>query len=137
MSRASLVTLLFVLLSPAARAADSCGDHLRAFNLYEVMEDDAIVAKHALFPVPEEWSDASAFHGVVSDASDVSLEVMVEGKKKTFAFGPWDQDHSLFVAEGFRAKKILKNSELGAFFTLRLKRNGKTVCEKQLEISGD
>jgi hypothetical protein len=137
MSRASLITLFAILLSLPARAEDPCGDRLRAFNLYEMMEDGEIQSRYSIFPLPEDWSDASAFHGLLGESGDATLEVMVEGKRKTFAFGPWEKDPSLFVAEGFRPKKLFKNSEPGSHFILRLKREKKVICEERREISGD
>lgn len=136
MPRTSLIIALLIFCSGAARATEPCGDRLLAFNTYEVMGEEKIETRFSVFPLPD-WSDASAFKGVVSKSADATLEVELEGKKKDFVFETWDKDPSLFAAAGFRANKFFKNSESGAFFTLRLKENGRIVCEERREIFGD
>lgn len=139
MPRTSLIALCITwfLGLPPAIAAEPCGDRLLAFNLYETMEEGEVKSHHSVFPVPEEWSDASSFHGLLSGSGEVTLEVVVEGKKKSFSFSPWEKDPSLFVAKDFRAKKAFRNAESGASLILRLKRNEKAICEDRLEASGD
>lgn len=136
MSRASLIALTWLLSGGAAFAAPPCGEQLLAFNTYEVMVEGETQARFSLFPLPE-WSDASAFKGVVTKTSGLTLEVELEGKKKEFDFEVWEKDPAYFAATEFKAKKFFKNKEYGAHFTLRLKQNEKVVCEERREISGD
>jgi hypothetical protein len=141
-----LSLLVFVAGSagPSARAGSlpSCAGQLRGFNAYELMENEGIVEKFSVFEITN-WSDASAFQGVVAPAGkNLSLEVELKGGEKTyrqgtFSFAPWEKDDSLAVAEGFQAKKFFKRAEPGMAFKLRLKENGKPVCEETKEIGGD
>lgn len=138
MPRIALIALgLALFFAPAlARSAEPCGGQLRAFNIYEVMEEGKIEKRHALFPAMD-WSDASAFHGIVSPKPGLTLEVELEGRSRQYALSPWGRDPEYFVAAGFEAKKFFSNAESGSFFILRLKEKERAVCEERHEISGD
>jgi hypothetical protein len=137
-----LSLLVFASSSAWAGSLPACTGQLRGFNVYELMEEGGIVEKFSVFELTD-WSDASAFQGVVAPAGkNLSLEVELIGKDKvyrqaSFSFAPWEKDGSLAVADGFQAKKFFKNAESGMAFKLRLKENGKPVCEEMKEISGD
>lgn len=135
MPRASLIFLL--LFASPALAAEPCGDRLLAFNTYEMLNDERkIEEKTSVYPIPEVWSDASAFQGVLTKAQASTLEVELQGKKKSFPLVPWEKDETLLQAEGFRAQKIFNNLESGEYFILRVKAGKTTICEERREIAG-
>lgn len=135
MSRASLIFLLLFTLP--ALAAEPCGNRLQAFNTYEMLNDERKIEKRiSVYPLPEEWSDASAFKGLLIKAEATALEVELQGKKKSFPLTLWQKDGNLLQAEGFQAKKIFNNLESGEHFILRLKAGKTTICEERREIAG-
>lgn len=126
------------LLSSFLMAAEPCGVRLQAFSIWEDLEGNRIVEKHSVFPLGN-WSDASAFEGVIvsrSEGPKMSLVIELKNspngraiKTATFPFQAWERDAKSLVARGFNARQFLGNAGNGVYTMTVLKEN-EIVCRE-------
>ncbi|MBX3039235.1 MAG: hypothetical protein KF789_00840 [Bdellovibrionaceae bacterium] len=136
--------MMSLLLSSFLMAASPCGNKLQAFVVYEDLEKGKIVERHSLFNLME-WSDSSAFDGVVAPASsgsDLKLTFEVRpslrskaGNSWDFSFVPWSRDSKYLVAQNFSPAPLI--GESAGIFTITLKNGKNIVCQETHGISSE
>ncbi|MBX3033093.1 MAG: hypothetical protein KF865_04145 [Bdellovibrionaceae bacterium] len=134
-----MISLLFALSFAHADPLPSCGSRLMAFNVYEQVVNNRIVEKHSVFEVGD-WSDSSAFDGVVmKNSEDAALVLEVETRRnasgkplssKQYEFSPWESDPAYRTARHFDPREAFRAiSHKGGAFVFRLLKNKTSQCE--------
>lgn len=132
---------LALLTAHSANAAPSCGERLLGYTVYEELHEGEILKKHSVFPVGD-WSDASLFEGIlVQGPTTASLDVVLRRQTKRvvkrYSFAEWALDPAYSHAAKFDPKNFFKDADSGDSFILRLKEDGKAICEDSYNIHGD
>ena len=138
-----ILSLLFCQAASASTASNkiaACGERLKGFSLYEIMEKGKIAKKISTFEILD-WSPHSSFEGIVaktSEPKDISLEVDFRETKlgksvqtKEAKFKEWPENKKFMIADMDPNSVFEDESVQEHFFVLRLKQGNKILCEDQ------
>ncbi len=131
-----------LFLSTVLLASSPCGNRLQAFNTYEDLEQGRIVEKYSLFSVTD-WSDASAFEGIVIKSSeDPGLGMTFELRKGLnskavrswdFKFSAWPKNSKFLYAKDFPPAELMDGAQ--GVYSLALKKGKEVLCKETHAIS--
>lgn len=128
-----------LLMGRAAFAAPACGDRIQGFVTFEDYDDNLRPAPGATLFTVEDYSSESGFHGLAVKKSEdraTKLEIELRDTKKgparkteSFSLSDWDRKKGYLFATDLSGSETL--SEESGFFVMRLRLNGRVLCEDQ------
>ncbi len=132
-----ILSLILISISFPAFAAEPCANRIQAYTVYEELVEGKIVEKHALHVVGE-LSPHSSLEGLAisrSEDSKTQIEISInqptvnkKTQSRSWPVKPWARDGDYFATENLQIADVVNNYANGTFM-LRLKVNGRVLCE--------
>lgn len=136
MIRLFALFLFWMGFGPALAAEPpACGNRVQAFNIYEVRIKGKLVMRHSIFS-PGDWSDASAFEGILIRASDKADSVVFETRRNEAdtaplestqdSLKPWSRDKKYKTPRKIKPLSLV-NRGAGSL-RIELRKGTKILC---------